>query len=139
MLLRRLLDGERITHDGRFYRFADALSAPRPIQDHLPILIGGSGEKVTLRIVAQHAHIWHSFGDPEEAGRLSRVLDDWCRRVGRNPQEIERSILLDPEQIPEADRYVEQGITHLMVHSDGPDYDLSDLEQMVRWRDSRQR
>src|SRR5204862_5671861 len=55
-LIRRLLDGERIAdHEGRFYRMRDALAAPRPIQAHLPLLIGGSGPAKTLRIVARHA------------------------------------------------------------------------------------
>jgi alkanesulfonate monooxygenase SsuD/methylene tetrahydromethanopterin reductase-like flavin-dependent oxidoreductase (luciferase family) len=55
---------------------------PLPLRDPLPILIGGGGENVTLRIVAQHAHPWNGFGDPDQAGRKSRILDDWCERVG---------------------------------------------------------
>src|SRR5215207_7856869 len=77
---------------------------PPPLRDPLPILIGGGGERVTLRIVAEHAHIWNGFGDPEQAGRKSRILDDWCQKVGRDPKEIERSINLRPNQIRNADR-----------------------------------
>jgi alkanesulfonate monooxygenase SsuD/methylene tetrahydromethanopterin reductase-like flavin-dependent oxidoreductase (luciferase family) len=51
-----------------------------PVQDPLPILIGA--RKVTLRIVAEHAHIWNTLGDSEQAGRKNRVLDEWCRRSG---------------------------------------------------------
>jgi probable F420-dependent oxidoreductase len=112
---------------------------PPPVQGKLPILIGGTGEKVTLRIVAQYADIWNGFGDPDEAGRLNRVLDDWCRRIGRDPAEIERSIQIDDNMASQADRYVEQGITHLIVAADGPEYDLGPLEELIRWRDSRQR
>ncbi len=108
---------------------------PPPVRDPLPILIGGGGEKVTLRIVAEHAHIWHGFGDPEQAGRKSRILDDWCERVGRDPNEIERSANVRPNQIPSADRYVENGITHLLVGVGGPDYDLSPLQDLIAWRD----
>ncbi len=108
---------------------------PPPLRNPLPILIGGGGEKVTLRIVAEHAHIWNGFGDPEQAGRKSRILDDWCREVGRDPGEIERSINLRRNQVRDLDRYVENGITHLMVGVGGPDYDLSPLRELVRWRD----
>jgi probable F420-dependent oxidoreductase len=108
---------------------------PPPLRDPLPILIGGGGERVTLRIVAEHAHIWNGFGDPEQAGRKSRILDDWCQKVGRDPKEIERSINLRPHQLSNLDRYVENGITHLMVGVGGPDYDLSPLIALIRWRD----
>src|SRR3712207_7996565 len=81
---------------------------PPPVRDPLPILIGGGGEKVTLRIVAEHAHIWNGFGDPEQAGRKSKILDDWCEKVGRDKAEIERSTLIRPDQIKDADRYVEK-------------------------------
>ncbi len=108
---------------------------PPPLRDPLPILIGGGGEKVTLRIVAEHAHIWNGFGDPEQAGRKSRILDDWCREVGRDREEIERSINLRPHQVRDLDRYVENGITHLMIGVGGPDYDLSPLRVLIRWRD----
>ncbi len=110
---------------------------PPPVRGRIPILIGGGGEKVTLRIVAEHAHIWNGFGDPEEAGRKSRILDGWCERVGRDKREIERSILIRPNRIRDADRYTENGITHLMLGFTGPDYDLSPLEELVAWRDSR--
>ena len=110
---------------------------PGPVNGHIPILIGGSGEKVTLRIVAEHADMWNAFGNPEEAGRLSTVLDDWCARVGRNPAEIERSILLSPAQIERADDYVANGITHLIVNTGGPSYDTGHLRELIQWRDSR--
>jgi alkanesulfonate monooxygenase SsuD/methylene tetrahydromethanopterin reductase-like flavin-dependent oxidoreductase (luciferase family) len=104
----------------------------------IPILIGGGGEKVTLRIVAQHADIWHGFGDPETAGRKSRILDDWCRKVGRDPATIERAADIRGFDEAVAEQYVAQGITHLLTNAGGPDYDLSDLEKLVRWRDRRQ-
>jgi probable F420-dependent oxidoreductase len=108
---------------------------PPPTRD-IPILIGGGGEKVTLRIVARHANIWNGFGDPEQAGRKSRILDDWCERVGRNPAEIERSITVRPQNIKHADRYVENGITHLIFGISGPDYDLDSLHELISWRDN---
>lgn len=111
---------------------------PGPVNGKMPIMIGGSGEKVTLRLVAEHADMWNSFGDPEEIARLSGVLDEWCGKVGRDPGGIERSVLLrGPEQVALADQYVERGITHLIVGSTGPDWDLSLLRDLVAWRDGR--
>jgi len=106
-----------------------------PPTRQIPILIGGGGEKVTLRIVAKHAHIWNGLADPAQAGRKNRILDDWCRKVGRDPKEIERSINLRPDLVRYADRYVENGITHLIVGVGGPDYDLSPLRELIAWRD----
>lgn len=107
---------------------------PGPVRGRLPIMIGGSGEKVTLRIVAQHADIWNGFGGPEEAGRLSKVLDNWCERVGRDPSEIERSIMVNGEQMAMGDEYVANGITHLIVGTGGPEYNMDALQQLIEWR-----
>jgi probable F420-dependent oxidoreductase len=108
-----------------------------PPTRRIPVLVGGGGEKVTLRIVAEHAHIWNGLADPERAGRKNRILDDWCHKVGRDPKEIERSINLRPNLVQYADRYVENGITHLIVEVGGPDYDLSPLRELIAWRDER--
>jgi probable F420-dependent oxidoreductase len=110
---------------------------PGPVGGHLPLLIGGSGEKVTLRLVAQHADIWNGFGLPEEAGRLSRVLDDWCARVGRDPATIERSILFrEPDRAALGDEYQRNGITHLIAEISAPDFDFAPVRQLLSWRDS---
>src|SRR3954454_20506880 len=72
MLLRRVLYGERIEqHQGRFYTMHDALCEPRPVQDHLPILIGGSGPQKTLRTTARYADAWNASGSPLEKIRES--------------------------------------------------------------------
>ena len=63
-VIRRLLDGERVTHEGPFYRLRDALCEPRPVQARLPILIGGSGPTKTLRTTARYADLWNGYGDP---------------------------------------------------------------------------
>ncbi|HEV2742316.1 MAG TPA: hypothetical protein VGV91_04085 [Rubrobacter sp.] len=86
--------------------------------------------------MAERAHIWNGFGDPEAAARKSGILDDWCARVGRDPSEIERSVMVSPDQVKNADRYVEKGITHLIMGFGGPDYDLSSLRELISWRDS---
>ena len=107
---------------------------PPPTRD-IPVLIGGGGEKVTLRIVAEHANIWHGFGDVETAAHKSRVLDGWCEEVGRDPKDVERCIGVQPGHIKDADRYVENGVTHLTVGVNGPDYDLEPLRRLIAWRD----
>src|SRR4051794_41594721 len=84
MLLRRLLDGERVTHEGRFYSMRDALCEPRPVQDRLPILVGGSGPKKTLRTVAQRADAWNTSGAIDEARSSLAILDEHCAAVGRD-------------------------------------------------------
>src|SRR4029077_10542625 len=81
LLMRRLLDGERFSHDGRFYTMRDALCAPRPVQAHLPILVGGSGPKKTLRTVAERADAWNTSGTIDEVKAKLAILDDHCSSV----------------------------------------------------------
>ena len=94
-IVRRLLDGERFSHEGRFYRLRDALVAPRPIQPHLPILIGGSGPTKTLPIVARHADLWNAYGTPESLAASDAILGKQCAAIGRDPATIERTVNLN--------------------------------------------
>jgi F420-dependent oxidoreductase-like protein len=91
-VMRRLLDGERFSHDGRFYRLEDALLRPRPVQDHLPILVGGGGPKKTLRTVARRADAWNTNGTVEEVAARDAILRQHCAAVGRDPESIERTV-----------------------------------------------
>jgi alkanesulfonate monooxygenase SsuD/methylene tetrahydromethanopterin reductase-like flavin-dependent oxidoreductase (luciferase family) len=92
MLMRRLLDGERFSHDGRFYTFHDALVAPRPIQPHLPILVGGSGPRKTLRTVALRADGWNTSGSVDDVRTRLDLLAEHCADVGRDLATIEKTI-----------------------------------------------
>jgi len=92
MLMRRLLDGERLTHEGRFYKMTDALVEPRPVQAHLPILIGGSGPRKTLRTTALRADAWNTSGTVEEVMAKLAILDEHCAAVGRDRSEIELTV-----------------------------------------------
>jgi alkanesulfonate monooxygenase SsuD/methylene tetrahydromethanopterin reductase-like flavin-dependent oxidoreductase (luciferase family) len=91
MLIRRLLDGELVTHRGTFYELKDALCLPRPVQPRLPILIGGSGPRKTLRTTALYADLWNGYGAPERIAATSAVLRERCQEVGRPFEAIERT------------------------------------------------
>lgn len=110
---------------------------PGPVHDRLPILIGGNGERVTLRLAALHADIWSGFGEPAEAGRLCGVLDRWCREVGRDPAAIERSIMINHRLVGLADRYLSAGIQHLILSLQPSRLDLHPLIDLLAWRDAR--
>jgi F420-dependent oxidoreductase-like protein len=94
-LIRRLLDGERVSHEGRFYNFKDALCEPRPLQDRLPILVGGSGPRKTLRTVALHADMWNAYGTPETLAASDAILREHCATVGRDQATIERTFTMN--------------------------------------------
>jgi F420-dependent oxidoreductase-like protein len=91
-IIRRLLDGERFSHEGTFYRLDDALCEPRPIQARLPILIGGSGPKKTLRTTALRGDAWNTAGTVDEVRERLDVLRRHCADVGRNFDEIELTV-----------------------------------------------
>ena len=86
-----------------------------PPMGSLPILIGGGGEKVTLRLVAEHADMWNGFGPADEFARKNRILDEWCARVGRDPKAVERTVLIDVDEIDAADAFLEAGAEHLIL------------------------
>ena len=91
--VRGLLDGDEVTSpSGGRYAFDHLRLAPGSAQDRIPLVIGGSGERKTLRIVAEHADIWNAFGLPDELAHKDEVLRRHCEDVGRNPDEIERSV-----------------------------------------------
>jgi alkanesulfonate monooxygenase SsuD/methylene tetrahydromethanopterin reductase-like flavin-dependent oxidoreductase (luciferase family) len=94
-LIERLLAGEQVTHEGRFYRFVDAICRPLPVQARVPILIGGSGRKKTLRTTALHADLWNGFGEAERIAETSEVLRDRCAEVGRDFEAIRRTVTMD--------------------------------------------
>jgi alkanesulfonate monooxygenase SsuD/methylene tetrahydromethanopterin reductase-like flavin-dependent oxidoreductase (luciferase family) len=91
-LIRRLLDGERVTHDGPAYRMRDALCAPLPIQPRLPIVIGGSGPTKTLRTTARYADLWNGFGPPDRIAEVGETLRARCDEAGRPFEAIERTV-----------------------------------------------
>jgi alkanesulfonate monooxygenase SsuD/methylene tetrahydromethanopterin reductase-like flavin-dependent oxidoreductase (luciferase family) len=95
-LLRRLLAGERVTADGPTYQLDDAVLQPGPVQPRLPILIGGSGPRRTLRTTARYADAWNTSGTPDEVAARIAILREHCDDVGRDPAEIELTVSLTP-------------------------------------------
>jgi alkanesulfonate monooxygenase SsuD/methylene tetrahydromethanopterin reductase-like flavin-dependent oxidoreductase (luciferase family) len=92
IILRRLLDGERVTLDGKQIKVTNAICAPRPVQKRLRLWIGGQGEKRMLRIVARHADGWNvPFLAPEVWAQRNTVLDGWCEKERRDPRAIIRT------------------------------------------------
>jgi alkanesulfonate monooxygenase SsuD/methylene tetrahydromethanopterin reductase-like flavin-dependent oxidoreductase (luciferase family) len=120
MLLRRLLDGERFSHEGRFYTFHDALCEPRPVQARLPILIGGSGPKKTLRTTALRADAWNTSGSVEEVREKVANLERHCADVGRDPAAIERTISF-PIVIRDEPAAAERAFAELLRHNGSAD------------------
>lgn len=130
-VVRRLWTEDSVTHHGRFWTLREALANPKPVQDRVPIVIGGTGERKTLRVVARHADEWNfspirdlGTEGPTEFERLSRVLDAHCAAVGRDPADIRRSIqvLLRPDDRPELmaslrrlDDYARAGAEHAVL------------------------
>lgn len=106
---------------------------PGPVNGKIPLMIGGSGEKVTLRLVAEHADMLNTFGPVDNFRHKNNVLNEWCEKVGRNPKEIERTVAIYPKDLDEADAFVDAGADHLIVMLGHP-YDLSSVEKILARR-----
>jgi len=86
-----LLRNERTTFEGQYYQLDDAPCNPKPLGSPLPLMVGGGGEKVTMRIAAQYADEWNVWGTPEVMEHKLRVLDAHCTDLGRDPRAVQRS------------------------------------------------
>lgn len=109
---------------------------PAPTRD-IPILVGGGGERKTLRMVAEHATIWHAFGDVDTFTRKSGILDRHCADVGRSPAEIERSVAVNRDPAEVGDALIAAGASLFTVGVSGPDHDYGLLKDWIAWRDAR--
>lgn len=120
---------------------------PAPVRD-IPILIGGQGERKTLKLVAQYAQMWHGFTTPETYPDKAAVLERHCADIGRDPVTIERSAGVENANgvrrgegvaglIANAEALTALGVSLLTVGVNGPDYDLGAAEALCRWREQR--
>jgi alkanesulfonate monooxygenase SsuD/methylene tetrahydromethanopterin reductase-like flavin-dependent oxidoreductase (luciferase family) len=123
--MRALLDGKEVTSaPGGHYTFDHLRHNPLPVQKHLPIMIGGSGEKKTLRSVARYADMWNAMGPVEVMRHKIDVLRQHCDEVGRNPAEIEFTLGIKAT-IRDSAEEAEKVYKAAMEHNRTP---LSDVE-----------
>ena len=111
---------------------------PAPTRQ-IPVMIGGKGERKTLRIVAEHADIWHSFVAPDGLAHKLDVLARWGDEVGRDVSEITVSNELDRRglDVEHADALFAAGVRLFTVSVDGPAYDLAAVQRWLAWRDAK--
>jgi F420-dependent oxidoreductase-like protein len=128
-VIRKLWTEEVADHDGPAYRLVGAIQNPKPLQKpHPPIWLGGAGERQTLRVVAEHADVWNLAGsDVGEAVRKSRILDEHCEAVGRDPATLRRSVQLrvdaaEPDRsLSQAERFMAAGFREVVLGVGPPD------------------
>ena len=125
----KLLYTQDVTNfDGKYYQLKDARREPKPIQKpYPPIVIGGSGEQLTLRVVAKHANIWnYVFGTVDDFQRKVGILKEHCAAVGRDPQEIDLSVQvrIDYDDVSEAAKrtqaFLDAGANHFVYTLNAP-------------------
>jgi len=123
-VIKRLWTEKQANFEGRYYQIKDAYCEPKPVQQpYPPFVIGGGGEKVTLRIAAKYARVWNmAGGSAEDFKRKNAILDEHCAAVGRNPEEIARSIqiVINPDNLAETrqntQNYIEAGVNHIVLN-----------------------
>ncbi len=103
---------------------------PGPV-GKLPIMIGGGGEKFTLRLVAEYADMWNTGGSPSDFAHKNNVLNEWCAKVGREPEAIERTVMSVMPSDDIVKKFADAGVDHLIV-SLGTPYDLSGVESAMK-------
>src|SRR5258708_997273 len=123
-VIKRMWTETAPSFEGKYYQIKDAYCEPKPVhKPYPPFVIGGSGEKLTLRIVAQYADIWNCVGsDLENFKQKSAILDSHCAAIGRDPQAIQRSVqlMVNPTNMQatrnEVRSFIEAGATHLIMN-----------------------
>ncbi len=111
---------------------------PAPVRK-IPILIGGGGERKTLRYVARHADVWHYWWS-EQWSHKNDVLLRWCAEVDRDPADIRRSVGVDTDTVTDYDALFADlesaGVDEITLGTGGPDYEMEHMKRFVEWRDS---
>lgn len=158
-VIKGLFSDEATDFDGKYYQLSGAVLEPKPLQSPLPLLIGGGGEKVTLKITAKWADEWNVWGTVDTLKHKMEILDGHCAEVGRDPGEIQRSavallfmsedpaflermrgagtrqaaIVGTPEEVKEiVQAYEEAGVNELII----PDFTLGDRDRKIATLDT---
>lgn len=127
-IIRSLWTEERTDFDGRYFKMSNAVANPKPVQKPYPPIWVGSGGPTMIKLTARHADVWNVSGsagrDPESAATASQELDEACAAIGRNPEEIRRSVQIpageDPSEIIErVQAFAEAGFTEVIIMLSG--------------------
>jgi alkanesulfonate monooxygenase SsuD/methylene tetrahydromethanopterin reductase-like flavin-dependent oxidoreductase (luciferase family) len=122
-LARAMLDGAPSTQEGAWVSGHEVVNDPPPVQARMPLLIGGSGERRTLRIVARDADIWNGEGDPATYAHRNAILDERCREIGRDPDSIRRTVGVPPICIRESRAAAVDALARILAAQGGsPDH-----------------
>jgi alkanesulfonate monooxygenase SsuD/methylene tetrahydromethanopterin reductase-like flavin-dependent oxidoreductase (luciferase family) len=116
-VIRGMLDGTRPSSVGSHYDIQKAVNSPAPVQTHLPILIGGTGPKV-LRLVAEYGDMCNLLGSPDQVGAADATLVEHCGAVGRDPAQIERTVVIRQPVIRDSRSEAEQVLNEIFAHND---------------------
>jgi F420-dependent oxidoreductase-like protein len=138
-VIRLLWTEEAANFDGKYYQLKDAYCNPKPIQKpYPPFVIGGSGEKLTLRMVAQYAAIWNfAGGSVDDFNHKNAVLNSHCTTIGRDPATIARSIqmVINPNDLSATyntiEPYITAGATHIILNLRNP-YPAGIVQRLVK-------
>ena len=140
-VFKQLFTQEKSTFSGDYYHLKDALFAPKAVQKpYPPLLIGGTGPNVILPLAARQANIWHFYGDGAESTQQTcAAFDAVCRKVGRDPNEVEKATSLYPSQLAGPEKEVvaqlralaDAGIGHVIIELSQP-YDRQFLRRFAK-------
>ncbi len=130
-VIKLLFSQQKSTFNGKFYQLKDAPCEPKPVQKHLPLLIGGVGPKRIQPLAARHADIWHFFPgseDPQDVKRMCESFDQLCQKVKRDPATVEKSLSLRPPQLAGPSKEVasrvktlaDAGVRHFIISLSPP-------------------
>jgi F420-dependent oxidoreductase-like protein len=141
-VIKLLFSRPQSTFNGKFYQLKDAPNEPKPVQKHVPLLIGGVGPKRIQPLAARHADIWHFFPsdeDPQTAKRMCESFDQLCQKVKRDPATVEKSLSLRPPQLAGSSKEVasrvnalaDAGVRHFII-SLSPPFDRALLQRFSK-------